>query len=358
MENISKAIIPTDPLWLSERTIFLANHGSHAYGTSMPTSDRDYKGFCVPPREYMFGFSKVFEQREQKKPNPDLVIYGIKKFLSLAADCNPSIIEVLWVDESDVLIETIEGRMVRDNRWAFLSQKAKHTFCGYAISQLKRIRTHRKWLLDPPKAPPTRAEFDLPERRLLSADQQGAAIARIQQHIDTWELDLSDLDQARRIHVEEQLARVLDEKTCDDFRQAGRLIGFDDNLMDYLQREKEYKATSDHWKQYQQWKEERNEARAALEARWGFDTKNASHLVRLLRMCREILEGKGVIVKRPDAKELLEIRNGEWTYEQIVEFAEREDAALYDVMKTSKLPKAPDREKLDKICEAVIERMI
>jgi len=29
--------------WLPEMTIFLCNHGSHAYGTSLPTSDHDYR---------------------------------------------------------------------------------------------------------------------------------------------------------------------------------------------------------------------------------------------------------------------------------------------------------------------------
>ena len=277
--------------------------------------------------------------------------------MGLAADCNPNILEVLWVDEYDILYISDVGRMIRNCRELFLSQKAKHTFSGYAISQLKRIKTHRKWLLDPPKAPPSRADFDLPERRIISADQQGAAMARISQLIDTWELDLSDLDEARRIHVQEQLARVIEERTTgDEFRQAGRLLGFGDNLLEYLEKEKKYQAEQRHWEQYNQWKSERNEARAALEAKFGYDTKHAMHLVRLLRMCREILEGRGLIVKRPDAEELLSIRNGAWTYDQIVEFAEREDEALWPVMRASKLPRSPNRDSLDLLCQEAVTK--
>jgi len=29
--------------WLPERTIFMARHGSKAYGTSLPTSDEDFR---------------------------------------------------------------------------------------------------------------------------------------------------------------------------------------------------------------------------------------------------------------------------------------------------------------------------
>jgi len=45
-----------------------------------------------------------------------------------------------------------------------------------------------------------------------------------------------------------------------------------------------------------------------LEAKFGFDTKHAMHLIRLLRMAREILETGVVHVKRPDAEELSAIR--------------------------------------------------
>lgn len=347
--------IPLQPGWLRDQTIFLCRAGSHAYGTNTVTSDFDLRGIAVPPPVYWTGFSKVFDQSVSSTPT-DLVIYGLRKFMHLAAECNPSIIEVLWVDESDVLLCTAAGVLLRENRHLFLSQKAKHTFSGYAISQIKRIKTHRKWLLDPPKAPPERKDFDLPERRILSADQQGAAMARIQQLVDSWELDLSSVDDAVKIHIMAQLARVIEDRTTTDaFHQAGRLLGFEDNMLDYLEREKRYQAAARHWEQYNTWKKERNPVRAALEAKMGFDGKHASHAVRLTRICREILEGKGVIVKRPDAEELLGIRNGAWTYEQILEFVEREDAALYEVMRASSLPKSPDLNRLDYLCSHIVE---
>ena len=347
--------VPKQPDWLQERTIFLTRYGSHAYGTNTPESDLDLRGIAVAPIEYYLGFSKKFEQAVSSSPT-DLCVYDVQKFMNLAADCNPSVIEILWVDESDVLYENYCGRLLREARELFLSQKAKHTFSGYAISQLKRIDTHRRWLLKPPVAPPTRAEFDLPERRLLSVDQQGAALARMQQLIDSWELDLTDLDDARRIYLLEQLAKVIEERTSgDETRQAGRLLGFNDNMLDYLDREKRYQAAQRQWEQYNEWKVNRNPARAALEAKMGYDGKHAAHLCRLLRMCREILETGKVQVRRLDAEELLAIRNGAWTYEQLREFAEREDKDLYEVMKRSKLPKKPPRDRLDSLCVSIVQ---
>ena len=78
-------------------------------------------------------------------------------------------------------------------------------------------------------------------------------------------------------------------------------------------------------------------------------------MVRLMRMCREILEGKGVIVKRPDAAELLDIRNkGIIPYDELVEWAEQEDKALDEVYKTSKLPHQPPRTAIDSLCRQLV----
>ena len=71
-------------------------------------------------------------------------------------------------------------------------------------------------------------------------------------------------------------------------------------------------------------------------------------------MCREILVDGKVLVKRPDAEELLEIRNGTWPYEKIVEWAEAQDKELHVLMKESKLPKKPNMEKLDNLCMDIV----
>ena len=73
------------------------------------------------------------------------------------------------------------------------------------------------------------------------------------------------------------------------------------------------------------------------------DFKHAMHLVRLLRMGVEALRDEEIVVKRPDAKELLEIRAGAWTYEEIVEYAEKMEKEVREVWyKKTNLPKRPD----------------
>lgn len=345
--------------WLASWTQLLVKSGSHAYGTNTPTSDLDVKGVAIAPSDYYMGFSKNFEQAECKD-EVDGVIYEMRKFFRLCTDNNPNILEVVWTDDDGVLFETRLGKELRGMRELFLSRKVKHTFSGYAASQLKRIRGHYKWLKDPPKAQPLRGDFKLPERTLIPADQLTAANSAVQKKIDSWQMDLSFVDDAVRAGINAELHRVLDEQELhgEQWSRAARAIGLDDNFIELMEREKQYESAKKTWQQYQEWKTNRNEARSALEAKWGYDTKHAMHLVRLLRMCREILEGKGVLVKRPDAAELLEIRNGAWTYEELVEWAEAEDKALDVVARTSPLPRTPPREQLDLLCRSLIQRRL
>ena len=348
--------------WLPARTILLTRHGSHAYGLNTPESDLDIKGVAIPPAEYLHGFERRFEQAESK--DPDLVIYDVRKFISLAAQCNPGIIEILWSDDEDLLALSPLGQKLREHRVGFLSLKAKHTFSGYAMSQLHRINIHYKWLKNPPSAPPERTSFGLPaEVATTMRDQIGAALAMIQTEVATWDdLSWTDMDESSKIalkaQVAEYLARVQVTKEA-LFLSAGRQLGFEDNFLDLLQREKQYRAAKQEWDSYHTWLKTRNPKRAALEAKYGMDCKHAMHLVRLMRMCREILTTGVVQVKRPDREELLAIRNGAWTYDQLVEWAKGEDEALTALAKTSKvLPYGPNRVKLDALCRELVEAQL
>jgi hypothetical protein len=122
-----------------------------------------------------------------------------------------------------------------------------------------------------------------------------------------------------------------------------------------LLAEKRYSTALKEWQQYESWKTNRNAGRAELEAKYGYDCKHGMHLVRLMRMCREILEGKGVLVRRADAEELLAIRQGAWSYEKLIEWAETEEKKLEELYKTTTLPNTPDRQKLDDLCISLVD---
>ena len=296
------------------RTILRVRHGSHAYGTNIATSDLDVKGVCIEPMTHQLGFLHTFEQYERaasKGHETDEVIYSLKKFAKLAADCNPNIIEVLHVDDSDILQIDDFGAELREHRNEFLSKKAKFTFSGYAHAQLKRIKTHRAWLLNPPQALPTRKSFGLSETSKISSSELGAFEASVQQGMD---------------------------------------IEMPKDVLTLFVLEKRYQAAKTQFEQYENWKKTRNAARSDLEAKYGYDTKHGMHLLRLMRMCVEILETGKVNVRRPDAAELLQVRAGEWSYDRLIEEAESLERKCDDLyLTTDVLPKEPDRKFLDEL---------
>jgi hypothetical protein len=344
--------------WLPSRIIYLSRHGSHAYGTNGPRSDLDLRGVAIPPREYLLGYLRRFEQAEQKG-DPDVVIFALSKFMALAADCNPNVLEILYTDPSDHLGCTPLGERLLAARGLFLSRKARHTFSGYAVAQLKRIETHRRWLLHPPARAPERADFGLPPRTVLPKDQLAAAESMMRKRVESWQMDLTPLDEASKIQFNARLAEVLGEMglsgAAEQMHAAGRQLGFSENFLELLDRERHYNTAQREWEQYQSWIKTRNPDRAALEARHGYDCKHGMHLVRLLRMCREILTRGEVIVRRPDAEELRAIRNGAWSYDQLVTWARGEDEALEALYRGSPLPREPDRAAIDRLCVELTE---
>jgi predicted nucleotidyltransferase len=304
--------------WLSHSVHLLTKHGSHAYGLNTATSDLDIKGIAIPPRRYFTGFVNRFEQAETH--DPDLTIYDIRKFFALAADCNPNIIEILWTaPDCHLYVSPIGEQIIACRDW-FLSRKAKYTFSGYAIAQLKRIKTHRRWLLQPPDHQPTRDEFGLPEQRLMSADEQGAIAAVLERPASTTLIPV--------------------------------------HAMAIYEKERAYGNAAREWVQYLNWKATRNPARAAIEAEHGYDCKHAMHLVRLMRMCREILTTGTVVVQRPDRDELLAIRNGAWDYDQLITWAEQQDKDMAALLDVSPLPHSPNRQALDLLCSELVERSV
>lgn len=329
--------------WLPDRTIFLTKSGSQAYGTALPTSDLDVKGVAVPPRAYFLGYLHRFEQAEAKGDPLDAVVYDVRKFAELAAACNPNIIEMLFTGPADWLISTPAWQQLYVKRHLFLSQRARHTFSGYAHAQLKRIKTHRRWLLEPPQKQPSRADYDLPTNEVLGKEQLAVVEAEIRKRSDQLAGTGLTKDQLAGREVE----LVVETITALDLQP---------NLIPAIIAERKYGAAMRNWKQYLTWQQERNPARAALEARHGYDTKHGMHLVRLMRMATEILRDGEVRVRRPDAVELLEIRHGAWPYELLERWAARMEQYLAAL--TSALPREPDREAVDRVVVAVVESML
>lgn len=366
---------------LRPHTHLLVVAGSRAFGVHHGGSDVDVKGVAIPPAAWLHGCMRQFEQatevddiacfsadlhRDERevvgRTKLEGTVFDLRKFLRLAAEANPNLIEVLFCRDEEVRLITPVGRRLRETRSLFLSARARHTFGGYATSQPKRIETHRRWLIHPPEREPARADFDLPERTVIPADQLAAAAAAIRSRVDAWDVDLSGLAEPERLDLQGRIATLVAELQInqdDRWRAGARSIGIDENFLLLLDRERRYKAARSQWEQYHHWKAHRNAARADGEAKFGYDVKHGAHLYRLLKMCREILLTGQVHIWRGglDAAEIVAIRGGEWSYDRLVGWAKEADAELGEIYAKRRyvVPDAPDRDAVDALCVELVE---
>ena len=341
-------------------TVFETLGGSHAYGTNTVGSDIDYRGVCIPKDPAYYVGSKVFEQKDNEWPeDEDKVIFDFRKAVKLMADGNPNMVDLLFTDERHWLMCEDSWRKVVEKRDLFLSKKMRFTYGGYAYQQLKRIERHRGYLINPPSHKPTRKEFDLPEKKLVSKEQMGEfqwLLAKVLQ--DGIELMKVSPETRQELYGINYIGAVQAGIPEEAAQVVKKLTGASDSFIEVIFKEKRYDNAMKGWNAYQNWKKKRNPKRQVLESKYGYDTKHAMHLVRLMRMGVEILgEGK-VLVSRPDAKELLAIRNGAWTYDKVVEFAAEYDKKLDALYKTSSLPKDPPRDKIDDLCVSIVKEEV
>ena len=94
------------------------------------------------------------------------------------------------------------------------------------------------------------------------------------------------------------------------------------------------------------------EKRKSLVKKFGYDTKNASHLVRLLEMGIEFLDTGNLTVKRSNVSYLLDIKDGKYTLEQIQAKAE---GLLSKIERARDECKLPDKPNFNKANELLVE---
>ena len=366
--------------WLVSNTIYVTLHGSQAYGLNNELSDVDVKGIVIPPKEVENNLFHRFEQAENspelekslvhlknpKNPKFESAIYSLKKFMILAANVNPNVIELLWTDPNDHFIFKKPMDELMANRQLFLSSKAKYTFAGYAYAQAAKIERHRKWIVRGELKEPKREDFGLPSQKPRQMDE---IFGLIKSEVERWNLSQYPLNNMERDELKADIWELIfnvskvdvNEGNWPKVYEAGVIerlskeYNLKEEVVDILQRERLYKKEMEMYRSWLVWKKGRNPARHELEIKSGYDTKHGSHLVRLLRMGYEILTEHRVVVKRPDREEILHIKNGGWSYEKLMEYATEYQVKLDNAYKSTTLPKSVDYEKINSLYHHLYE---
>lgn len=121
--------------------------GSTAYGLNTENSDVDIKGVYLLPTKEILRIGFDIQHTTIDNNDPDWVYHEVGKFMKLVISGNPTVTELLYLDEYTSLSPI--GKMLIDNRDAFLSTSAvMNAYRGYAFSQAKRLNNRTEQGLD------------------------------------------------------------------------------------------------------------------------------------------------------------------------------------------------------------------
>ncbi|MBF0199609.1 MAG: hypothetical protein HQL32_17970 [Planctomycetes bacterium] len=186
-------------------------------------------------------------------------------------------------------------------------------------------------------------------------DQQNAFLAYLARMVEHNKKHFSLLDNTPDLLLRD----VVCSSPAEGLTALGDIFGLDTNFIDLIRREKAYDQSMKNWKSYLQWQKSRNEKRYLMEEKAGYDTKNIQHCVRLLYQAKEILEVGAFTVNRDgiDGDLLRDIKNGRYTYDDIMELTNDLRKKITEAAQKSSLPENPDEDSLKGVYEDVLRKL-
>ena len=354
---------------IENRTILIALTGSRGYGLETATSDYDYRGIFIATKPYYFGLSQIEQQDQGWDETPsekfpylskDTCIYELRKFLNLAIDNNPNILELLWFKDYIHLTEV--GKILQQHRQTFLSKRIKQTYSGYGYAQIKKLESHRRWLLNPPQHQPTAAEFGLGETPPLNISQMNSFLEYLYLLVRD---RIEYLEPAKELYnlltSEIDYKGIFKQHSLPDetLEATQKLTNCSSDFIQLLQKSQQYQRAIREFKNYQSWKQNRNPERAKMEAKVGYDCKFAMQAIRLLKTGIEVLKTQILVVDRReagDAEELLAIKKGVYSYDEVMEIAKTLYQQLDQAEAVSTLPKSVDEAVVNQLCMDLVSQ--
>jgi predicted nucleotidyltransferase len=363
--------------------------GSQAYGTQTPTSDEDHKFVYILPEEFILGTGYV----EQLNVTKDITGWEIRRFLELMGSNNPTVLELLNSPEDCIIFKHPLFDDILAHKEDFITKICKDSFGGYARQQIKKAKglnkkqnwekdkVTRKDLLD--FCYVIVDEKSIPWKKWNAGryDEKFIGAVNVPNARDVYSLYYDGV--AEKLHSEKYPAEER-EHNKKILKEAGKPMGLgykglvntghedEDGKINYgvsnqlrlssipkgekpicniVYNKDGYSEHCKDYKEYQEWLENRNEARYVETQEHGqrIDGKNMMHCMRLIRMATEIGEGKGIIVRRPDAQELLAIRRGEVDLDSLIDIADKAIENMDEVFENSNLPNSVDKDLVNKL---------
>lgn len=124
------------------KTILQAVTGSHAYGLNHAASDTDKMYIFVAPTVDVAGLNWASKHESFSDAGPtgdDTTGHEIGKYLRLVLKSNPTLIELLFMNDYEILDETGQGLVALRDKILY-TDGVRNAYYGYAKAQVDRVK--------------------------------------------------------------------------------------------------------------------------------------------------------------------------------------------------------------------------
>jgi hypothetical protein len=332
--------------------LVLTIRGSRAYGTEIETSDTDYSGVYIQSIDDILGYGYKPQIKDEKG---DIVLYEIGRFLELIGESKTNVLEQLNMPDGCIVYKHPIFNDVLDYKDVFITKQCYLAFYHYAKTQLhkaKNLDKKTRWekekkqksgimdfcyVIDGSKSYPLKdklEEFNISQENCGVVNVPNARGVYALYHgesINYKGIVSSGENESNQL----RLSSVPKGEEC--------VFNFHYNKDGYIKHCKEYKSYTD-------WLKKRNTERYVVTETGEIeDAKNMMHCCRLVDMSREIAQGLGVVIKRPNREELLDIRKGKVPLQKLIDKVESDLQEIEILFESSGLP--------DKIEDGLVEKI-
>ena len=336
----------------SGRIFFACRSGSFAYGTNTAKSDVDIRGLFYQSLEELADLSTPIPQVSDERN--DIVYYSLRRYLELACDANPNILELLYMPKDCIVQSSKAFDILLENKQMFISKKCIQTHQAYALAQIKKAKGRNKWINNPqPEKRPSIDQFCyfIPS----SGSMPYRPINFIKTEIAHEQLRCSSVEHCPglyRLYKADKKSKIFtdDSIICSSIpkdEETSHNIG----LM-YVNTDAYKRALNDH-KNYWGWVKNRNPERWNQQEKGelDYDAKNMQHTMRLMLVAENIIETGEPLVRFAGEKLsfLKNIRLGQYTYDELISHAEEISERIEAKASSCPLPEEADKNKASQL---------
>lgn len=365
--------------------------GSHAYHLNVEGSDLDVGGVFICPGSFLLGLREFYPEQIADEKN-DTVFYEFGRWVELLIKSNPSVLEGLFVPDDCIIGEPHPIiKLFREHRDMFLTKECFKPFYSYATNQIAKARGYNK-KCNIPEDFQRKDVLDFcftfknqgsqPIKEFLEEnglDQRYCGLVNIPNMKDVYGVyyDFAAYYKFENCHISwdsnwetdfgidypSVMGRIENKQFFgykgivepDEIAKSNEVrlssIPKGEKPICFMTYNKDgYMSHCRKYKEWVEWKKKRNPVRYESNLGHNYDSKNIMHCMRLVRMAKEIAQGKGFNVARDEDREyLLAIRNHEFEYEEVMEQLEKEKAEFEKAFETCNLPETVDIQKVNDI---------